>query len=279
MQRIVLLSLAIGALLAVPTVSADTEEMICEHAKLNTADASTLDPGQWQLEISYALTRAHSGFANDWSRTGRPLLREREFSLGVTYGMVENLDVGIGIGYLDVHDRDTDQRHGEGLAELEIAAKWRFYYDEDSRLEVAYIPAVVLPTGKRETARRLGTTDDFVSIYNGIAVSKDWSDRATSNFDLGFNWPVGGDRDGYRGTLSADAAFGYHVLPWLQPEVELNYAHDFSRGSGSDLMAVTAGFIICCHDRVRVDVGYQQALWGRNADRTGTAMATVTLFY
>ncbi len=224
--------------------------------------------------------RAGGAFANDWTRTGRPLLREREFGIGIGYGLVENVDIGIGLGYADVLDHDTDQRHGHGLADLEIAAKWRFYYDEDARLEVAYIPAVVLPVGRHETDRRLGITDDFASVYNGIAVSKDWTGRATSNFDAGFNCPVGGgDRDGYRGTFNADAAFGYHVLPWLQPEVELNYAHDFCRGSDGDFIAVTAGFIICCHDHVRADIGYQQAILGRNTDRTGGGMAGVTLCF
>jgi len=279
MRRWMLLVLVIAAVAAPLSTRAD-EELVCEHAKLNTADASPLDPGDWQLEIGYSVMRARGAFANDWTRTGRPLLREREFGIGIGYGLVEDLDVGIGLGYVDLLDHDTDQRHGHGLSDLEIAAKWRFYYDEEARLEVAYIPVVVLPVGRHETDRRLGITDDFASVYNGIAVSKDWTGRATSNFDVGFSCPVGGgDRDGYRGTFSADAAFGYHALPWLQPEVELNYAHDFCRGSDSDFVAVTAGLIIGCFDGMRVDIGYQQAIWGRNTDRTGGLLATLVLAY
>lgn len=135
------------------------------------------------------------------------------------------------------------------------------------------MPSLALPTGNRNVS------DRFTSLYNGIAVSKDWTDRLTSNLDIGYACALGGHREGYRGTLSANAALGYHVTEWLQPEIELNYSHDLARGGDSDLLAVTAGLIICASDHVRVGVGVQQGVAGRNADQSTALLACVALTY
>jgi len=250
-----------------------------EHAKLNTEDAGTVDPGHWELELSYSFTQARRSFDDHWSSGARSLLKEQEVGLGIKYGVAENLDVGLAIGYADIYDRDTGQLTGRGITDLELGAKWRFYHNEARRLEIAYTPAVTLPTGRRENSDRVGITDDYVSIYNGIALSKDWSERWTSNFDVGYNWPVGEDRHDSRGTLSANAALGCQIADWLQPEVELNYAHDFNHGDDADAVAATAGLTMPVRDNVRVDLGVQRALCGRNAEHGMTLMAGLTLTY
>jgi len=278
MKRLAACLVVVAAVLLSPSARAE-EDLVCEHAKLNTEDASTLDPGQWELELSYSLMHARRAFANDRDRTPRPLLREEEFGIGITYGLMEDLNVSIGAGYLDILDRSGLPMRGHGFTDLELGAKWRFYNNRDAKLEVAYTPAVVLPTGKRTTSRRLGTTDDFVTVYNGLALSKDWTGRATSNFDVGFAYPFGDHRGAYRGTFSANAAFGYHVLPWLQPEVELNYACDFNHGRDCDVLAATAGVIIGCFENVRIDLGAQCALCGRNADKGRSLLAAVTVAF
>ncbi|MFO8007705.1 MAG: transporter [Candidatus Brocadiia bacterium] len=253
------------------------DEVECEHAKVNTEDATPVDPGEWEVELAYGLTQADRAFGDHWSRTGRGLLREEEFGLGVTYGLVENLDVGFGVGYLDIYDRDDSALVGRGFTDLELGAKWRFYHDEARHLEIAYTPAVVLPTGRRADDDRIGITDDYASVFNGLALSKDWGDGWTSNFDLGFNWPVGEDRHDCRGTLGANAALGWQVTEWLQPEVELNYEHDFAHGDDADLISATAGAIVCVSDSVRLDLGVQRSLFGRNADY-GTAVSAALVF-
>lgn len=265
---------AVACLLVFSAGYVGAEEIIeCEHAKLNTEDATPVDPGQWEIELSYEFVRARRAFTDSWARTPRPFLRGEGYGLGVTYGVVENLNIGIGLGYASVYDRDADELHVRGLTDLEIGAKWRFYRDEARRLEIAYVPALTLPTGEDEV------TDDFFNLYNGIAVSKDWTDRLTSNFDFGYNQAIGGHRGGYSGTLSANAALGYHITDWLQPEIELNYAHDFNHDDDADLIAATAGFIVCLRDNVRLDVGVQRALAGQNADHGTAFLAALTFAF
>lgn len=245
----------------------------CEHAKLNTEDATPVDPGGVEISFSYGLTQSRRAFGGTWGRRPRGYLREEGYEIGVKYGLAEDLDIGFGLGYASVYDRDGDRLTGHGWTDLAIGAKWRFYHDEEGRLEIAYTPAVSFPTGENEA------TDDFFNIFNGIAVSKDWTDRLTSNFDLGYNQAVGGHRDEFQGTLSLNAALGYHITQCFQPEIELNYAHDFNHGSDGDLLAVTCGCILCIHENVRVDLGVQQALTGRHADMGTSFLAAVTVTY
>jgi hypothetical protein len=235
---------------------ADGESVTCEHAKLATQDATPTDPGAWEFDIGYELERVHHRFDNSWGPAGRPVLREREVDVAVQYGLVPDVSIGIAAGYANVLDGGAAPAHAGGMTDVELSAKWRCYDDPESGLSIAYVPALALPTGNHTV-----------------------SDRLTSDFDLGYAFAFGGRREGYRCTLSADAALGYHVTQWLQPEIELNYAHDFVRGGDSDVLAVTAGLIVCANAHVRLGVGVQHAVAGRNADRSTAVMGNLALVY
>jgi hypothetical protein len=252
---------------------ADGESVTCEHAKLATQDATPTDPGAWEFDIGYELERVHHRFDNSWGPAGRPVLREREVDVAVQYGLVPDVSIGIAAGYANVLDGGAAPAHAGGMTDVELSAKWRCYDDPESGLSIAYVPALALPTGNHTVS------DRFAILYNGVALSKDWTDRLTSDFDLGYAFAFGGRREGYRCTLSADAALGYHVTQWLQPEIELNYAHDFVRGGDSDVLAVTAGLIVCANAHVRLGVGVQHAVAGRNADRSTAVMGNLALVY
>ena len=265
--------LALGGAARADEGAAGGETAACEHAKLGTQDATPLDPGCWEIDFAYALERSHRAFDNSWGQTGRPTLREREFSTSIQYGLVPDVAIGIAVGHANVADRGEEHLRAGGVTDLGLFAKWRFYNDEAAGLSMAYVPALTLPTGSRRVS------DGFASLYNGVALTKDWTDRLTSDFDLGYSFPFGGPRDGYRGTLSADVALGYHVTQWLQPEVELNYGHDFVRSGDSDLLAVTAGLIVCANDHLRLGVGVQQGIAGRNADKSTALLTSLAIMF
>jgi len=275
MGRLCIVVVAVLLGLSGQVASADGE-VECEHAKLNTEDATPVEPGSLETSLSWSLSWAHRALDNDWSRCHRPYYREQDFGLSLKYGLMEDLDVGLELGYADIYDRDTAQVSGGGLMDLAVGAKWRFYKDEDAGLEIAYVPSVTFPTGKDGTAGRLGASDEFTTLFNGIAISKDWGGRWTSGLDLGYAYPIGGKRDGYRGTLSSDVALGYQWTESVQPEIELNYTHDFNHGADADSLAATVGLIICLRDDLRLDVGVQRALAGRNCDLGTTCIVALT---
>jgi len=250
-----------------------------EHAKINTDDAAPVDPGHFELELGYSFTRAKRQWDDKWSEESRGLTREHAVELGLTYGLVENLDVGLGMGYADLYDRDSDLRDGGGVTDLGVGLKWRFYHNEDLKLSLAYLPGLTLPVGRESDSDRLGPSQEFWSLDQKLALSKDWG-RWTANADVGYSLPFGGKRGDARGTLESNLAVGYQLYDWLQPEVELNYAHDFvHKGHDSDLLAVTAGLVMPLSDRWRASVGVQQAIAGRNADRGTTGMFSLTFMW
>jgi len=138
---------------------------------------------------------------------------------------------------------------------------------------------LTVPLGRESDSDRLGPSQEFWSFEQKLALSKDWG-CWTSNADVGFSLPFGGKRRDDRGTLESNLAVGYQLCDWLQPEVELNYAHDFMEGGqDSDSVAATAGLVMPLSDRWRVSVGVQQAIAGRNADRGTCAMLSLTFMW
>ena len=69
-------ALAVFVLWITAAPASAQEELQCEHAKLNTNDATPVDPGQWELELAFESARSHTMFTNGWGRGRRALLRD-----------------------------------------------------------------------------------------------------------------------------------------------------------------------------------------------------------
>jgi hypothetical protein len=243
---------------------------LCEHSKLNTQDADPLGAGALQLQFNFSYSEALRQFDSSWSKNSRGHVHEFSSEGVLTYGVTDDLDVGAGLSYSILSDKETDLEDGQGFSDLGIGAKWRFMEIKESGLAFAYLPALTIPTGKSETDEDLGTSQEFWSLDTRFAVVKDWRDDLSSNLDVGYEIPFG-DKGNAQGCFSANGAIGYHLLPWLQPEVELNYSHDFNQNDpDSDLVAMTLGAALPLSDLICARAGYQRALAGRNTDDTGS---------
>lgn len=256
------------------------EELSPEHGKLNTADASTVDPGHVELETGFSYARARDRWAAGGRSRSRQFCRESATGLGATVGIVEDFDVSACMDYLWLYDRENgNPNDGDDIGDLSVSGRYRFYNDEERHLEMAFITGITMPTGTASCRRWLGTSQEFYSWENALALSKDWG-RWTVNADAGYSLPFGKEREDARGVFNADAALGYQLTRWLQPEVELNYAQEFLHGAGEaqDLSA-TAGLVMPINDRWAVKAGVQQSLWGRNSDKATTCVFCLKLAF
>ena len=248
----------------------------CECAKLNTEDAVPVGPGEFELGFAYAFSRARRQWDDHWDGEKRGLTQEHAFEAGLTHGIADNLDIGVSWGYADIYDRDDPAGYGRGVTDLGVGAKWRFYHNEDTELSLAYLPGVTIPIGRRSDSDDIGPSQEYWSFDQKLAMTKFWG-RWTMNADVGYSLPLGEDADGARGMLDGNVAVGYQVCTWLQPEIELNYAHEFvSGGDDADELAVTAGLIMPLGDTWRMDIGIQQSVAGRNSDRGTTGIVAMT---
>ncbi len=261
---------------AKPTSGGDEEKAGPEHGKINTADASPVDPGRFEVEASYFYSRSKRLWDRDEDTQKRELTREHCVGLAVTAGVAENLDLNISSCYSWLRDDENDYdetdgelgpRHGDHFGDLDFGARYRFLNDEKNNLEAAYIAGFTAPTGSGNCRREIGTSQEFWSFNQSLVVSKDWG-KWTANAEAGYSLPFGEHRDDSRGVLCGNLAVGYQVLSWLQPELELNYEREFDREEyDPELIAGTAGLVMPVSDSMRINIGVQEGMWGRNTDK------------
>ena len=120
---------------------------------LCTSDAGTADRGTIELELGAEY------------QSGNIASKLIDASLAVTYGLLDNVEVGVataGVAYgKDGRDDLT------GMGDSEVGGKWRFYENEPATLGAALAAAVTLPTG--DASKGL-STDDY-DICGKLALS------------------------------------------------------------------------------------------------------------
>jgi hypothetical protein len=248
-----------------------------EHAKLNTADATPVEPRHVELEFGYSYSRAKHSWDDHRDLQSRGLSEEDATGVALTVGAFKDLDFNLGIDYVWLHDADNDPTRDDSIGDVSIGGRYRFLNIETYKLEAAYIGGFTVPTGSKTNDNCLGTSQEFWSWDNTFVLTKDWG-RWTTNADVGYSLPFGKKRGYARGTFTANLAAGYQVFYWLQPELELNYSKDFVKSSvDSENLTVTGGLVMPINDRLRMNVGVQQAVWGKNTDKTTTAILAVKI--
>jgi len=267
------------------TLAANTAAAInIEHGKINTADASPVSPGQYEIEASFLFTRAKQFWDANGHTHDRGLFREQNIGLSITAGLTENTDITVSGGYSWLKDNDNNFDEDAGIrgpstghdfTAMVVSGRYRFYHDEARRLEIASITEVTIPTGSDSGQKDICVSQEFWSLSQTLVVSKDWQ-RWTLNGDIGFSLPIGDKRENARGSLNIDLALGYQILPWLQPELELNYRHDYlADEDDAQTLALTAGLVMPMNETLLLSIGIQQGVWGKNADQATSLCATV----
>jgi hypothetical protein len=127
-----------------------------------TDDTGTQGRGNWQLELQYEYGRndatvdAGAGPVRQESKAGL-------FTSVLTYGLLENLDVALGLNRLNYRVTEsgvTDD--ASGMADSTIEIKWRFY--EADAFSLALKPGVLLPTGDEGKGLGTGSTSWGVAL-------------------------------------------------------------------------------------------------------------------
>ncbi|MCU0691742.1 MAG: hypothetical protein MUF54_10105, partial [Polyangiaceae bacterium] len=190
---------------------------------------------------------------------------------------IDDLDVSVETGYARVYDAtDHECTDGHGHADDAFGIRYRFL--GTGAIDVAVATGWTLPTGDRGAPDRLGMSQGYFS-WDGTLVASWDAGRATGGFELGGAVPLGADREDADGVVLGNVAAGYHVLDWLQPEVELNYERHVSVGPDPEVLAVTMGVVAPWGEGNRVTAGVQQAIWGRHASAfTGVSIAYKAAF-
>jgi len=238
-----------------------------ENAKLVPEDAFPVDADSTELEFGYQYVTADTSFDYDGDVIVRGELEGQIIVAKMTHGIREGLDASIEVAWRDVIE-DSDSQLGDGIGNVTVTAKWLFYQNDEKGLAVGWVTGFTAPFAGDAVNERLAPGQDYWSI-NNLLVLTNVVGGFNLNLDVGHFLTIGNDRGDQRSEFIADVAVGRQLGSWLQLEAELNYGHaTVSRGNGSVNFAVTAGAIMNISDSMRIDIGLQKIIDGRNADKT-----------
>ena len=119
-----------------------------------TDDAGTQGTGKWQLELLGERER-YDRVANPGGGPVQQRSRTTAFNPALTYGLLENLDLALGLNYArySVSENGVVAAQADGASDSTLELKWRFY--EEGSFSLALKAGLSLPTGDEN--RGLGT--------------------------------------------------------------------------------------------------------------------------
>ena len=203
------------ALVLIPAMAlaAETPEL----AKVATEDAGTVEAGGWELSVGAATTWSDARWDADGTSVDRGgHTRENGLELGLKYGLVENLDIGIAVGWSSLSDQavaEDEPDSGSGLTDIDFGAKWRFMATDDDRFAMALTAGAIAPMGRGTDADTIAVASEDWSLRGGV-VATGWIDRIAYSTALELVRPLGDAADETRYEIAWDAAIGVQVQPW-----------------------------------------------------------------
>lgn len=222
-------------------------------------DADPVDPGQFEFEAGCAYE--HDSDCKHW-----------DFPLGLTYGLVSGMEVGVGSGgqfeertevLEDSCFEETQNEHG--IDDLTIGAKWRIIESCPLGARHAVVPSVKLPTADNEKGLDSGETDyDLTWI-----ASRSISEKAGVHLNLGYSWIGGPDDD----VLHYGAALDYQIVDVIQWVGEV-FAEKGLAGATDAVVQYNTGFRWNPTESLTLDIAGGSKISGDAPDFTATAGLT-----
>jgi hypothetical protein len=233
---------------------------------LLTDDTITQGKGKTQVEMSYL----YDGNNDDGTKTevSRPKVQ-------LTYGLLDPLDVILEIPYLFVQQTQGGvSTNNDGIADITLSMKWRFYGEKEKGLQFAIKPSVTFPTG--DEAKGLGFGREAYGItFISTFEREEWLVSANLGY-LYNDYGLQSDRDAYRPSIwSASLAGQVEVVEKLWLVGEVGVQSNPAVTSDTPLAFINGGFIYELTKSVDLDIGYKYGLTKPAVDYTVSGAVTV----
>jgi hypothetical protein len=264
------------ALMLVSSLIPHSSSLVWAAHPFITDDTGTQGTGNWQLEL-----QAERGTLDRTANVGGvPVQQESRvtvFTPVLTYGVLENLDVALGLNR--AKQRTTENgvvvEDSSGTADSMVDIKWRFY--ESGALSLALKPSFLLPTGDEN--RGLGTGKaswgvNFIATYE----AKPWAFNGNVAYsDVRYKLPQdAADNRADLWRVSAGAAWSVRDDLRLVGEVGIrtNASRNDPYLPGSNGQFAMLGAIYSPTDKIDLDVGFRKSLNHAELDWTFLVGAT-----
>jgi len=227
--------------------------------RLAIDDGDPVDSGQVEFEAGAAYE--HDSDCKHW-----------DFPFGLTYGLVPDIEIGIGFGgqFEERTERLEDSgaevcTREHGISDLAIGAKWQFMESCPLGARHALVSSVKLPTADDEKGLGSGETDyDLTWI-----ASRSISEKAGVHLNLGYSWIGGPDDD----VLHYGAALDYQIVDVIQWVGEV-FAEKELAGATDVVVHYNTGFRWNPTESLTLDIAGGSKISGDASDFTTTAGLT-----
>jgi hypothetical protein len=211
---------------------------------LLTEDTGTQGAGHYQLELTY-----DSNHQEDSDTESREQIVNAVLSIGI----LENLDYIVTLPYEHVSERTGNRTTAEGIADAEIAVKWRFY--EDEALSLALRPALGLPTGNE--GEGLGSDHIIPSLFAVMSYAADpWSFHLHLGYTRNFHDGAGERKHIYHASVAAEYSLDDSLRLVGDASLESNADQSGDLYAGSMVL----GLVYSPTPDLDLDLGYRKGL-------------------
>jgi len=217
---------------------------------LITDDTGTQGKGKFQLEVL-------GEYGHD--KEGGIKGETQGVTASFTYGILDPVDIVLSVPYAIWREKDGGCTEEEdGLADLALEAKWRFF--EREGFSLALKPGLTLPIGDEDKGLGAGRATEYLFLI----ASKETSPWA---FHLNLAYIRNENKNDERDDLwHASLASSYEIFKKLKLVGDIGMEKNPDRGSSVDPAYILGGFIYSPRENLDFGLGIKGGLTNTEAD-------------
>jgi hypothetical protein len=229
---------------------------------LITDDTGTQGKGNFQLEIN-----GETGYEKEKEDGMTIKETSSELAAAVSYGVLDNLDVVVGLPYQWNKAREDSEvvSDEDGISDISLEVKWRFY--EADGLSLALKPGLSLPTGNEDN----GLGNGKVSYGLTFITTKEAGPWAFHlNLTIAHNdFKLEDDRDANRKDIwHASLASEVEAVKDLKLVANIGIEKNPDKSSSADPAFILGGLIYSVSENFDIDFGVKFGLNKPETDHT-----------
>ena len=238
---------------------------------LQTDDTGTQGKGHSQIEIGFESASDKETEAGVSCKTTGGAV-----SATLSYGLTDTIDLvtGFPLEWYTKKENGVKVTDENGIGDLALQIKWRFYEMPDSGFSLALKPGITIPTGDEEKGLGTGKLSGNVTL---IATRE--AKLATFHFNLGYSrneYKLDEASESSRKNIwHTSVAAELNVTDKLRAVGDLGIETASEKDSNTDPAWILGGFIYEVADNADLDLGIRGGL--NDAETDTTLLAGVTM--
>ncbi len=232
------------------------------NSKVIVPNTETVQKGRVEFEPFFGLS-----IADD-----RDDSTEFESGTRLTFGLLDNLEVGVNLIYLTISDSDKIESAEKEFGDTTAGFKIRLMDDDDNYpFSLAWQSGVTFPTS--------GDDAPWVYELGGLILTKNVNERLSIDGDFVVGIVEGGEEpDAF--IFNSEIGLGYYITHRFQTVLEMAYSLENPENEdNTSAFILTAGFTVQAGKILTVIIGISQDIYTNNIDKQLTLTSAFTFLF